>query len=115
MVVTGCNVDDPPEFVALVAHPLRWRLLGELVRSDRAVRELTRLVDEPQNLVSYHLRRLRDGGLVTAHRSSADGRDSYYTIDLARCRDELMTAGSALHPALRFAAPPPVTWPRASR
>ena len=44
------------------------------------------LVDEPQNLVSYHLRLLRDGGLVTARRSSADGRDSYYAIDLDACR-----------------------------
>ena len=53
------------------------------------MRELTELVDEPQNLVSYHLRLLRDGGLVSSQRSSADGRDSYYTIDLTRCRDEL--------------------------
>ena len=47
------------------------------------------LVDEPQSLVSYHLRLLRDGGLVTARRSSADGRDSYYAIDLVACRDAL--------------------------
>ena len=52
---------------------------------------------EPQNLVSYHLRQLRDGGLVTSQRSSADGRDSYYAIDLTRCRDELQSAGGALH------------------
>jgi protein-tyrosine-phosphatase len=61
---------------------------------------LTRLIDEPQNLVSYHLGRLRDGGLVSARRSSADGRDRYYAIDLVRCQDELQAAGGALHPAL---------------
>ena len=93
-------IADPPVFVRLLAHPLRWRLLQELVRSDRAVRELTTLVDEPQNLVSYHLRQLRDGGLVFNRRSSADKRDAYYAIDLARCHDELRTAGAALHPAL---------------
>ena len=71
------------------------------------VRELTELVDEPQNLVSYHLRQLRDGGLVVARRSSADGRDSYYAIDLARCQDELQTAGGALHPALWLVPAPP--------
>jgi len=54
------------------------RLLRELVASDRAVWELTQLVDEPQNLVSYHLRQLREGGLVSARRSSADRRDTYY-------------------------------------
>lgn len=61
------------------------------------------LVDEPQSLVSYHLRLLRDGGLVTSRRSSADGRDSYYAIDLTACRDALQSAGSALHPSLRLA------------
>jgi DNA-binding transcriptional ArsR family regulator len=74
---------EPPAFVKLLAHPVRWALLEELTRSDRAVRELTQLVDEPQNLVSYHLRLLKDGGLVSARRSTADGRDSYSAIDLA--------------------------------
>jgi protein-tyrosine-phosphatase/DNA-binding transcriptional ArsR family regulator len=83
-----------------VSHPVRWRLLSELVESDRAVRELTGLLDEPQSLVSYHLRRLRDGGLVSSRRSAADGRDSYYTVDLDRCREELQAAGGALHPGL---------------
>ena len=69
--------------------------------------ELTRLVDEPQNLVSYHLRRLRDGGLVSARRSSADGRDRYYAIDLARCQSELQAAGGALHPGLVARCPTP--------
>jgi protein-tyrosine-phosphatase len=92
--------EDPPTFVKLAAHPVRWQLLQQLVRSDRAVRELTELVDEPQNLVSYHLRQLRDGGLVSARRSSADGRDVYYAIDLAACRDQLGAAGGRLHPGL---------------
>ena len=70
------------------------------MRSDRAVKELVRLVDEPQNLVSYHLRLLRDGGLVTAHRSSADGRDSYYQIDLTACRAALQNTATSLHPSL---------------
>jgi ArsR family transcriptional regulator, arsenate/arsenite/antimonite-responsive transcriptional repressor / arsenate reductase (thioredoxin) len=90
----------PPGFVRLVADPLRWRLLRELVRSDRAVWELTRLVGEPQSLVSYHLGRLRAGGLVVMRRSSADGRASYYTLDLASCQAQLQAAGGALHPGL---------------
>jgi protein-tyrosine-phosphatase/DNA-binding transcriptional ArsR family regulator len=97
------GIGDPPSFVRLASHPVRWRLLQELVRSDRAVSELTTLVDEPQSLVSYHLRHLRDGGLVFARRSSADRRDSYYAIDLAACRDALQVAGGTLHPALRLA------------
>ncbi|MFG1919015.1 ArsR family transcriptional regulator [Micromonospora sp. NPDC048898] len=92
-----------PAFVRLAAHPLRWRLLTALAASDYRVRELVTLVDEPQSLVSYHLRLLRDGGLVATTRSSFDGRDSYYHLDLDRCAKALADTGAALHPALRRA------------
>ena len=84
---------------------MRWRLLSELSRSDRRVGELCELVTQPQNLVSYHLRQLRDGGLVSTRRSMADGRDAYYVLDLARCGELLASAGAALHPGLAPAAP----------
>ncbi|MFF4795392.1 ArsR family transcriptional regulator [Streptomyces sp. NPDC001276] len=90
-----------PPFVHLAAHPVRWRLLSELASSDYRVRELVTLVGEPQNLVSYHLRLLRHSGLVTAARSSFDGRDSYYHLDLDRCAQAVADTGAALHPALR--------------
>ena len=95
----------PPGFLQLAGHPLRWRLLSDLARSDRTVHELTALVGQPQNLVSYHLGKLRDARLVSAHRSSADRRDAYYTIDLARLGELLSAAGGALHPALRLEPP----------
>ena len=97
----------PPEFLQIAGHPLRWRLLSELARSDRMVHELTGLVDEPQNLVSYHLGKLRDARLVSARRSSADRRDAYYTVDLARIGGLLSATGGALHPGLRLAPPSP--------
>jgi ArsR family transcriptional regulator, arsenate/arsenite/antimonite-responsive transcriptional repressor / arsenate reductase (thioredoxin) len=96
----------PPVFLQLAAHPLRWRLLSELARSDRVVSELTGLVGERQNLVSYHLGKLRDGGLVSARRSSADRRDTYYTVDLSRIAGLLSATGGALHPGLRLTPPP---------
>lgn len=96
----------PDSFVTL-ADPVRWQLLGELGRSDRRVGELVRLVARPQNLVSYHLRALRDAGLVTARRSAFDGRDTYYRADLDRCGELLCAAGAALHPGVRLAVAPP--------
>ena len=90
----------PPPFLRLTAHPLRWRVLSELARSDRRVGELCELADRPQNLVSYHLRLLRDGGLVSTRRSTADGRDTYYVLDLGRCGELLSGAAVALHPGL---------------
>jgi ArsR family transcriptional regulator, arsenate/arsenite/antimonite-responsive transcriptional repressor / arsenate reductase (thioredoxin) len=93
----------PPAFLRVAGHPLRWRLLGELALSDRQVAELTRLTGRPQSLVSYHLARLRADGLVSARRSSADGREAYYRVDLSRCGELLAAAGEALHPGLRLA------------
>lgn len=96
---------SPPEFLQLAGHPLRWRLLSELARSDRLVHELTGRVGEAQNLVSYHLAKLREARLVSARRSSADGRDTYYGLDLARFGALLSQVGGALHPGLRLSPP----------
>ena len=105
--VGSWSSSDPPAFARLAGHPVRWRLLGELARSDRRVRELVMLADQPQNLVSYHLGRLRAAGLVGARRSTFDGRDTYYHLDLARCAQSLAAAGAALHPGLRLDPAPP--------
>jgi ArsR family transcriptional regulator, arsenate/arsenite/antimonite-responsive transcriptional repressor / arsenate reductase (thioredoxin) len=101
---------SPPPFLRLAGHRLRWRLLSELAHSDRRVGELCELADLRQSLVSYHLRQLRDGGLVSVRRSAADGRDSYYVLDLARCGELLSSAGVSLHPGLA-----PAPRPRAAR
>jgi protein-tyrosine-phosphatase/DNA-binding transcriptional ArsR family regulator len=93
-------MDQAPVLFRLAGHPVRWMLVKELSRSDRRVRELTAALQLPQNLVSYHLRRLRGAGMVTARRSAADGRDAYYRLELSRCRDLLADAGRALHPGL---------------
>jgi protein-tyrosine-phosphatase len=86
---------------------VRWQLVSELGRSDRRVNELVQLLAKPQNLVSYHLAELRRAGIVSARRSSADGRDVYYRADLLRCRDLLGDAGLSLHPGLAVAPTPP--------
>src|SRR3954454_22885477 len=100
MAAAGHVESSPPRFLRLAGHPLRWTLLSELARSDRRVGELCALADRRQSLVSYHLRQLRDGGLVSMRRSAADGRDSYYVLDLAGCGELLRSAGVALHPGL---------------
>jgi protein-tyrosine-phosphatase/DNA-binding transcriptional ArsR family regulator len=100
-----------PEFLSLTGHPVRWQLISELARSDRQVRELVTLVGQRQSLTSYHLGQLRGGGLVTARRSSADGRDTYYSLELAVCRARLAEVGTALHPGLGGPIPSAGTWP----
>ena len=93
---------DVPADLRAIANPHRWAILSHLAQSDRRVGELTALVGEPQNLVSYHLRELRDAGLVSSRRSSFDGRDTYYRVDLERCGALFCDTAAALHPALRF-------------
>ena len=98
---------SPPSILRLAGHPVRWRLLRELSYSDRRVGELCARLALPQNLVSYHLGRLRAERVVSRRRSAADGRDSYYLLELGRCGELLAGAGSALHPGLRVAPAPP--------
>jgi protein-tyrosine-phosphatase/DNA-binding transcriptional ArsR family regulator len=92
--------DSAEQFLHTIADPRRWRLMTELARSDLRVNELTSLVGEPQNLVSYHLRELREAGLVSSRRSSYDGRDAYYRLELSRCGELLRATAAALHPGL---------------
>src|SRR5688572_32715861 len=105
--VPSAGAPHPPEILGLLSDPLRWQLVVELGQSDRRVGELVALVGKPQNLVSYHLGELRQAGIVSARRSSADGRDVYYRADLLRCRDLLGTVSSSLHPGLSLVATDP--------
>lgn len=97
----------PPEVLKLAAHPIRWSVLTRLARSDYRVQELVAFLQLPQNLVSYHLRQLRAGNLVTERKSSADERSVYYSLDLEQFRVLYVQAGSQLHPALTEVAVDP--------
>lgn len=81
-----------------LGHELRWRLVSQLRGSDLKVGELTAATGEAQNLVSYHLRLLRDAGLVHERRSSADGRDVYYSLDRRAVTAGLLAALAAINP-----------------
>ena len=96
---------SPLDFLKLLAHDVRWHLLAALAESDQRVQELVNLLQRPQNLVSYHLRLLREGQVVRERRSSADGRDIYYTLNLPYLRLLYLDSGLALHPALIYTRP----------
>lgn len=82
----------------LLGHELRWQLVSELLKSDRKVGELAAATKDAQNLVSYHLRLLREAGLVHERRSSADGRDIYYSLDRRAVTAGLIGAIAAINP-----------------
>ncbi|HKN97028.1 MAG TPA: ArsR family transcriptional regulator [Pseudonocardiaceae bacterium] len=106
--MSATRTPELPPFVRLVGDPVRWRLLQALAGSDLRVRELVDSLDQPQNLVSYHLAKLRAARLVTARRSSFSGRDTYYHLDLGRWAEEWADVGAALHPGLRSDVVPPL-------
>lgn len=92
--------ETPPPVFVLMAHEVRWQLLRLLAFSDYRVQELVQLVERPLNLVSYHLKQLREQQLVVERRSSADARDVYYHLDLDRLHSLYIAGGDSLHPVV---------------
>jgi len=90
----------PPLFFKLVSHPIRWQILTALAESDRRGQELAGLTGQPQNLVSYHLKRLLQAGLIRERRSSVDARQVYFSLDVDALRQQHAGSAAALHPAL---------------
>jgi protein-tyrosine-phosphatase/DNA-binding transcriptional ArsR family regulator len=95
---------DVPPLLSLLANDIRWQLVRTLAYSDYRVQELVAHLGRPLNLVSYHLKQLRQHHLVLEHRSAADARDIYYHLDIARLHQLYMSSGEGLHPALGMAA-----------
>lgn len=94
--VTNAPTSTLSEGLKLIADETRWRLLIALRQGDFQVGELTERLGLPQNLVSYHLAALRQGGLVQVHRSDADGRVLYYGLDLAKLKATYAEVGALL-------------------
>ena len=99
-MIANLNTSQPPPFLKLLSNTLRWRLLLALAQSDLRVMELIKRVEQPQNLVSYHLQRLRKEKLVQVRRSGADSREVYYSLNLDEIHRLYVAAGEMLHPAL---------------
>ncbi|WP_084074843.1 helix-turn-helix transcriptional regulator [Demequina sp. NBRC 110052] len=56
------------ELLQAAADPVRWTVLDRLAHGTRCVCDLQEHVDVSPTLLSYHLRILRDAGLVTTAR-----------------------------------------------
>lgn len=97
---TISSVGNSLDFLKVLSHDLRWRAIRALARSDHQVQELVGILEQPYNLVSYHLRRLREAHIVKEHRSTSDAREVYYSLDVTHLRDLLFAAGDAIHPVI---------------
>lgn len=56
------------QLLTAVADPVRWTVLNRLGSGQACVCELQEHIPIPANLLSYHLKVLRDAGLVTTSR-----------------------------------------------
>jgi ArsR family transcriptional regulator, arsenate/arsenite/antimonite-responsive transcriptional repressor / arsenate reductase (thioredoxin) len=97
-------VAPSPPVLGLLAHDLRWTIVSLLVAGDLRTGELVARTGQAPSLVSYHLARLREAGLVSARRSTADGRDSYHTLDLDAIGGAVTGVANQIHPGLLTAA-----------
>lgn len=86
--------------MAVAADPVRWRLLAELAASGtRCVCDLQPVAGVAPNVLSYHLKVLREAGLVT---SAKRGRWVDYTLAEdahARIAAALPTTGAPRGPS----------------
>ena len=82
------DTDLPGRFQAL-SDGKRLRILEMLRDGEQCVCDLTEALDVGQSLLSFHLKSLKEAGLVNDRR---DGRWVYYSLDrrgLEKLRDEL--------------------------
>ncbi len=62
------SVSEYQGLFRLLSHPLRLNIILMLMKRDHCVCEFYYVFEEPQSLISYNLKKLKEGGLV----------DSYY-------------------------------------
>ena len=71
------GADRSVALLQAVADPVRWSLLQQLTHGQACVCDLQKHLPIPANLLSYHLKVLREAGLIV---SSRRGRWIDYTL-----------------------------------
>ncbi|HXY70465.1 MAG TPA: metalloregulator ArsR/SmtB family transcription factor [Gemmatimonadales bacterium] len=75
---TAHDLDRVTRRLKALSDPHRLRILDRLRGGERCVCELTDVLDEGQSLLSFHLKVLKDAGLVTDRR---EGRWMHYRLN----------------------------------
>src|SRR5664279_697680 len=91
----------PPaaEFLKLLADPTRRQIFLLLMRGEICNCELAAELDLPRNLISHHVRKLREAGLVHEHRDPHDGRWIHYTVGVEALAAAWQALAAAFDPA----------------
>ncbi len=81
---TAAELDVMVPRLKALSDPNRLRIIDRLRSGSRCVCDLTDALDERQSLLSFHLKTLKDAGLVTDRR---EGRWAYYALDTDALRE----------------------------
>ena len=54
-------------YLKLLGHPLRLKIVLMLLERDHCVCEFWHVFGEPQNLISYNLKKLKNGGIIESY------------------------------------------------
>ncbi len=65
------NLDQTAEFLKVIAEPNRLKILCILQKREKCVCEIWHFLDLPQNLISHHLKILKDFGLIDSRKEGA--------------------------------------------
>jgi ArsR family transcriptional regulator len=79
--VGGQTPEKVATWLKALADPNRLRIFDLLMQGDSCNCELNEKLGLPPNLLSHHLRVLRQAGLVRSRRDAIDGRWIYYAIN----------------------------------
>jgi ArsR family transcriptional regulator, arsenate/arsenite/antimonite-responsive transcriptional repressor len=75
------QVEEVSQFLKALADPNRLRIFAALIQGDSCNARLNEQLGLAPNLLSHHLRALREAGLVQDRRDKFDARWIYYTVD----------------------------------
>lgn len=77
----GLKEEELARMLKALADPSRQRIFNMLMEGVQCNCEIAERLSFSLNLISHHLRVLREAGLVECERDAQDGRWIYYSID----------------------------------
>lgn len=110
VVMSDVLIEDAPlaaaRLLKLLADPTRRRIFLALRWGETCNCELAERFGLAQNLISHHIRQLREAGLVRERRDPNDARWVYYTLDADALAEAWHGLSAMLDPATSGARAP---------
>ena len=96
---TTADMDRLARQLKVLAEPNRLRMVDLLMAGVQCNCELGDALGMAPNLISHHLRILREVGLVEVERDAVDARWGYYSINRSALAELAQTFGAFFDPA----------------